>query len=524
MRLLRCGLYYSLALALFGVASGCGFDQPPALGLGGGSSSIPARTLVFEPNSALQLDPGKSAILAVRLTPPRAQSIRFGIVGDAVNSAYLLNETVVTDADGRAFVTLFAPSIPGMFRVRAATEVAANEDDAAEDDTELDSLSAERAVVVGASGFGAVVITLENAADFAVSEWHASAFPGQTCAALGTQVNPGSIKTTGPAPLLLADLPAGGPLALVVSGGLIARGCATLPSLNRDEVKPVTVVLEALPFDIQGGLDLELSLESVSELFTEKLNSFVEAEFSQQSAQVLLDTMKKLVPESERSTFAATTKAAGLNELLESHLEERGGLAEIFSTELTELAATLPGRPGLVGHLDFNANPISFGAVNCSGVPAKTVLAKNPMALSFTVDFDGRFVSSSLLRLAPLAWLRELAYLEASESDVSVAAHLAHNANCSELAAEASLAFPLGEAYPECGPSCFAELCADSLEKLWKTMGSNSPTLTLDLAQSGVLLRDDEGKLTGITGEFLAVEGGGPMLEGSIRGRDGAPE
>jgi hypothetical protein len=510
MRSLRQTLPYLLPLALLGLTPACGVDQPPPPGLGGAGNTAPEQSLTFEPNSPLQLEPGKSAILAVRLTPPRSETIRFGVVGDDVNAAYLSTEQVVSSTEGRAFVTLFAPSKTGAFRVRAATDEGAET-----------PLSAERSVVVGAPGFGAAVITLEGADKFPISEWRASAFPDATCGDLDMKGTTGAIWTTGPAPLTLSALPAGVPLAIVVSGAQIARGCATVEGLSNDEVKPVTVAIGALPFELSGGLDLELKIESVSEAFNAQLEDFVTAEFGgKDSGKTLLDAMVKLAPEGSQSTFTARRKAAGLDQILTTALESHGGLAGVFGEELKALARTLPDQPGFLGRLDLNPTPPSFQAVSCSGVPAKTALADNPMLVSLDVDFDGKFVSSSTLRLTPLRWLRDLAYLEANEGGTPLAERLGALAGCADLALASSASLAEEEAFAGCGTDCIEETCQSALEVLWESVGRNASVLALDLAQSGTLTRNDSGKLTGLRGAFLAVEGTDPMLEGALRGVD----
>jgi hypothetical protein len=496
-------------------SAGCGRDQTVSDGQGGAIDEPLAPKLEFDPGVPLQLEPGQSALLAARLTPPQIAKIRFGIVGDVLSSASLSADEVETAADGRAIVTFFAPKSAGTLGVRAEWV----------DPISKGALNAERSIVVGSLGFGGVLIELEGTETAGAEEWRASCFVGASCRDLDSlDPEAATIWAKGTTPLALTELPAGPPLAIVVSRGNIAKGCANVDELGRDEIRPLRIEVAYRPFELKGEMEVDLKFDEVGETFVSAIGQAIQEELPHaKDSTIWLDRLAQLLTNTERTEFLKRRKASSLDLALESALAAKRGIFGVLEAHLVDLALGLPYRPGMQGRLDFDATPPVLEIASWAGVPAETSFAQTRVPWESDVAFggtafDGTWVSRSHLTLHVLAWLRDLGYLLESDAGLPVSEQLAASADCPTLAKTLLESLPDGEAYPGCGDLCLEGLCSATFGSIWETLGSAKSTIELDLAQSGGLSRNESGVLTHTEGSFIATSDGQLTLGGSLSG------
>jgi hypothetical protein len=500
---------FSFLAALLPVilSASCGRDQSAPFGEGGSGESDDSAKLEFEPSVPLQLAPQASAILEVRISPPQVGKVRFGIVGDSRGEGSLSADETTSGADGRARVTLYAPRTPGSFRVRAEWD----------DPITQMPLTAERPVVVGSLGFGAAVVTVDGWEKFNVREWRATCFAGTTCADLESPDGSSPLYAIGTPPLTIDELPAGTPLAIVVTGGQIARGCATAENLGQGEVRPVDVAVSPLPFETRGKLPLKMVIQTVETAFLTEVQAAVAREFPPESgARVWLDVFSGLVPIGERVAFTELRSVNNFDSAIEAALEPSEGLFGILSGEISRISESLAGEGVILGRIDFDPSTPSLHITSCAGVPADTAVIVNPIAWEAEVGIDGSWSANSNLLINPLAWLRDVAYLGEAAAGLPVSEQLGALADCTSIAESLVAAAAPGDIFPGCDVLCAESLCHDTFGAIWQTLGSSKPKLELRLAESGTLSRDDSGALTGINGTFLAFSDDKSALTGTL--------
>jgi hypothetical protein len=175
------------------------------------------------------------------------------------------------------------------------------------------------------------------------------------------------------------------------------------------------------------------------------------------------------------------------------------------------------------GRLQFDASPPVLEIARWASIAGQTALRTTSVPWQSDVAFDGTafdgtWISSSELAVTPLTWLRDLAYLGESDSEVLVEDRLASAADCAGVAVSLARGLPDGEAYPTCGEPCLEDLCRATFGSLWEDLGASNAVIDLDIAQSGSLTRDESGALTKTSGSFIATVDGQAALQGTLQG------
>lgn len=494
-------------LLLGALAFACGNDQIVPATDTGGMPPAAAERIQFVPNSPLQLDPSAEALLAVEVSPKGKHTVRFGILEDNAGTASLSSEEIVTDSEGRGYVTLYASSAAGAFRVRASVGTR--------------SVEAERPISVSALGFASVLLNAMYSGNAAPehTEWIASAVAGVTCSDLSSFDEVGSIVLRGQLPLTLSALPVGPPLAITLRAGGVLAGCTTVRDLVRDEVRPLRIMVTERPISLRGRLALNLNFKSV-EGATAKLLQQASLEAQDRFAgldvnwaQSFVTELRAQLPPDARTAFDERSLA----EEWSNALTAQGNASEAPPPTLLEewLASAILGmteRPGLQGVLDVTESPYRFDPVSLSGVPAPELELHAKEDWTLLVESDRSFTLSGSWTVRPQLWLRGTIVARLNDQDTSPTVELARAVDCEEI--ENLLESPAPNV---CDALCLRNACSKAIESLWeRTWDFEQGDLPLVVAAGGIATPDPNGALASLDGEWLGSVEGSLSLKGQL--------
>ncbi len=479
----------------------------------------PTATLAFDDASTLTLTAGETQPVTVTVAPPGQYLIGFALIGDPADGS-LGSDDVITDAEGRAEVTLHAPSVATTFDLRASL--------LAPNGTPT-GVTADRQVAVSDQGFGTVTVAPTYLGQRTITTWSASVTQ-TTCAALEAQGllpgdPPGGLSATAPFGGMpqIANVPVGPSVAVSVRAGHFAWGCTDTQAVtvNGDVTVMVPVIDE--PIDLaDAGLtatfvytpDPSSYATLVGGGVTTLVDAFVPAGSSE--GTLVLDEMATVT--TDAAGFASARVSQGWDALADAHF---AALPQSLRTtcgdwataglalQPTSVQASLAGAQGdaltvdvlQLGNLDApTAGLTAAPGASWSGEAGDGVLLSAVLVLE-----PSRFAGASALAPAEAAF--------PAATTVSGAMSLA--ADCHGLAAA------LG-AFDTCTTDCVESLCDAAIAARWQSalaasanasapgklviQGSASATVG-DLAQPVTLTGQWDGTMT-IGSGSLALKNG----------------
>jgi hypothetical protein len=465
MRFLRYCLGLGLALVLG--ASACAPDERERATTGTGPTNDPKQASIrFEEDGTLALAPGAAEEIRVAASPPAPYSVRFTILGDAIDG-WLDAADVEAGADGRASARLHAPTEPTTFRVRAAIL----------DEAGAPGSSAEIGVAVSDQGFGTIRVVPSYKGKRAIDGWTASLVARTTCADLAPSLPgepPGALVASADGAEgrpVIEDAPVGPSLAVAVRAGHYAFGCVNVVDLAPDEERDVTIPVTDKFIDLEAG-----SLHAVllydpdpgpyAELLAGAAAGLGDAFMPKGANQgaVLLNEMQALAAPGDAMAFVAARLDQGWDSIASKHLALLGVDLRVevelwagvgLAVHATSIEADL--GPGA------SAPQASFVVTSFAGYdPSAAGVAASP-SFTWTGQADDTVTLSGVIvwepsRLAGAAALVGAEVAVPGAADVPEA--LAEVADCQGLAAK------LG-AFGACGVACAADLCRSALASRW---------------------------------------------------------
>lgn len=471
-------------------------------------------TLVFEGLSALELAPGEVRPVTVVASPAREIELYFALL-NAPSDASLDAARVFTGEDGRATVSIHAPSTPASFTLRAWVKKGP---------------SVELSVAVSKQGVGMIEIVPDYNGKRTITEWVGSVVAGTTCAAIASKLPgepSGSFVATSPAQEnpLVQSVPVGPKLAVHVRAGHFAWGCTDAHDITAGKATKVKVhVVDVPPALERTDLDLTLSYtpepNAYGKLLDVARDGFLNAMFppDKTEAAVVLDAMTDLAYEPESLALARVD--GGWDALAEAHFA-------LLQTPLADrmsgwIDLGLAGAPqeirGRLAAIEGVPGKALFRAERIGGLDAAEAGAPPVHLFSWTsAPDDAVFLSGQLFwipsRLVGAA-CRAGADVELGALE-TITDTLAKAAGCSDLAAS------LGGT-EACDQACLTELCRWALWTRWESAvdasASQGTVGTIQVGASGVVKVNDVATPVAMAGSWL-----GNVSDGSVSAQVSGP-
>jgi hypothetical protein len=456
MRLLgRC--VGGLALALAAACSSADATSSSADAGPSGSAHAPV-AVAFDLDGPLTLAPGALRSIDVRVTPPARASVRFALLGDALDAS-LDRVSVDTDASGRGSVNLRAPDAATTFRLRAGVEGGG---------------SAEASIAVSDQGFATVEVVPMYAGKRAHASWTASIVARATCASLQATSPadpPGGLTASSATTPLVSGVPVGPSLAVVIRSGHAMWGCTDTAALTANQTTTVKVNVVDRPIDLTSAeLDLTFAYAPDPETYdallaatTARLAAVAFPEDGEGGA--LLDAMAAALPAEDADVFAKERVALGWDTAVDAALGPSGTAVRHWVESLAKaglaaqtptMAAHLAPIPGATGHALFELRRLGDVDAGAAGVPSAHLV-------SFAAAPDDALELGGTLYWLPSRYVGAAAIVGAKAAvpgAKSVADALATLASCADVA---SL---LGSA-GQCDAACLEAACRDAIAARW---------------------------------------------------------
>ncbi len=465
------------------------------------TSNPPDITLAFEDGSAVELTPGEDRTLTATLYPPQPAELFFTLI-DAPSDTSLDASNVRADADGRASVSIHAPSTPAIFTLRVAMK---------------DGPKADVSISVNKQGVGVVEVVPDYTGQRPVTDWVGAVVIGTTCDALKDQL-PGepqgslvAVSQAGENPLI-QSVPVGPKLAVHVRAGHFAWGCTDAYDVSAGATSTVKVhVVDVPPAMDQTALNVTFAFEpeaaGYSKILSTARDAFVEAMFPPDSGEALtmLSTMEQLSP--NPTEFAAARAADGWDGIVEGHF--------------AALPAPITSRMHEWVKLGFqNAKPeVSGEFVSVEGVPDKALFMAKSVAgldaaaagtplvhlMSWAGDInDAAFLGGELFFLP--SRLVGAACREGSEKEFGPLESMTDA--LSQAVACGDLATLLGGSQT-CDVACLTEVCSNALATRWEIAQNLSAYKgsvgTIEIGASGVVQVNDVATPVAFSGSWLGI-------------------
>ena len=502
-------------------------------GAAGNSNEPQAIELSFDPVGTITMKPKASRKLTVRATladdttPVRELRIRFALVGNDAADAVLDASDVLTDADGVAQVTLFAPSQPTGFTVRASNPR---------------GQVAQQGVNVIAQGLTDLLVQPSYAGHRPVTSWTATARAGATCAELvGNPPPDGPLPTSADAgaPLKLHEVPVGVDLAITVRAGFYVGGCVNLPALSEAEGNQVLVYASDRPLNLAASnLSLGFGASNAHPAFDKLLQNSVALVESallgsaKSDVVAVLDGMYEAAPDSSRDAFDAARTEQGWDNALESAFGKSAArrLRDPAQRWLGAGLAALNAPDAFSGRLSPNGNQASFtlGAV-ASATPENAGVV-GPFTVDWSADSNDTVQLSMELSFQPVQLLTALAVAPArAEFDgmPTLERALALALDCAQVA---QVLVAAGESpdlttFDSCDQNCTINLCESAVAAAWaKAKLSSSESASLSLTATGAAQVGDEAQATALSGSWvgqLQTSSGTAPVSGALTASSG---
>jgi hypothetical protein len=503
-----------LALALLcvcmsgGGMSGCSSAVPEDDDLPDGTAGTPdaedsgATSIEFELGGELILRAGQTASLRVLVQPPGQYTVRFALLG-ARSDAFLVEDVLETDGEGKAEASLTALAASASFAVRAASG-------------KVDKML--RVVTLEASE-GNLIITPRYSGRRATPAWTASVHVNQTCASLqGIPFPDGSIEQTASGESVRLDaIPADVPLAAVIRAEQYVGGCRSIPALRAStdtfidiDVMERPMQIADLALEMAFGVEqtqmpnpaldelafravLPLSLPANDDLaaLLDAMSVLAEDTAAFEQARSARDWRGRLV-----TSLGVPMANAGLKSMIQGWM--RTGLRRLSEPD------ALQGRLSAVGP-EGEALLELTEVIGLSPAEAGFQVETTASALAETEDFL-RIGATLDWRPSPL--LSAAANLTALAEDperTSAADAMAEQFGCAGLAA---LLVDAGtvpdEAFAGCGEGCVLALCRGAMVQLWSRVAeSDLPSVPWQISAASRAQVDQNARLTGVAGNWI---------------------
>lgn len=432
-------------------------------------------TLAFEGVPIPPLPPRTDTQITVRIQPPGAHLVRFSLLDATVGAALSRNE-VLSGPDGRASVILTTPSSPVRFALRA----------------QVDSIEETTTISVDGGALTSLNVVPAYSGRRAVSAWTASVYPLASCSAFHGALGDGPFLVSAGVgdPLRLADVPASGPLAVVVRAGGVAQGCTTLEAPTPNGETNVTVPVTDVPLDLGSTvLDLVFGVRSDDPALKAELQAgaaLVQSTLrgpSDNEATTLLDAMAALLSGPELLEFGQARSSAGWDETLPAALGRLGatrqsdavarwlrdGQGALLSPQAIQARVTASAAstevPSLVVLRIAGALAVET-SVSASGA-SWSVDPKDTLAFSATISWPAANLACSVIS-APAA---------AETGSSSLGLSLSRALSCDAVAAH--LLTSAGAFSNHCDLACAADLCTRALSaQVEQACGASRNALT----------------------------------------------
>ncbi len=504
-------------------------DAAPSAGAGGdggeagadnGGSEPAAKSIVFVPTTTtpIQLKPKESRLLTVQTTPAGLFRIRFALDGELASDAVLDASEVQTDPDGRAQVTLIAPSQPSTFEVRASSSKEAQ---------------AHLGVSVIATNTTTLSVEPSYSGQRPISEWVATARRGVHCSALAGNPPPdGNVTGKAPfrTPLVIKNVPVGVALAITVRAGHYIGGCADLPALSEGDGNQVLVYASDRPLNLGAtNLSLRLGATDAHPEFDKLLKtstSLAESSLlgsAKNDVAALLDGMRDATPVASVDAFDVARALNGWESALASAFA-RVRLVACATPAQRWLAAgllALDAPDALVGQLlplgsgaSFTPHAVGTATPSSAGFPGFFVGtwsadSNDTVQLGMELNWQpSRLVTA--LAVAPA--LSE--FPEATSAELA----LALSVDCAQVG-QVLLAYgenPGTSVFADCDESCAVSLCSAAVAAAWGNAerSSGAEIATLSITASGRAKVGDQAEATDLDGSWV----------GELRSDDGTAQ
>lgn len=513
-----------LGLGLAACAEDAPTPPPPSEGNGTGGTgttmpgvTLSVRVMALDDGAAvdpLNLAAGQAVALVVTSKPAVARTVRFALLGDALDASLSATDVETKSLSGSGQVVLTAPSEPKAFGVRVTTT-----------DAEPYYLSA----AVPSTGVARILANPKYSGGRGITSWTATAWENTTCGDLSGAPPPDSDNVvTSPTFPLPLEVRAGVPLALVVRGGHYVWGCRTVDAAVEGAGPVLDVKLADVPLRLdRSSLRFTLGL-APKEPFLKALAPIQRALIDAldggggtdggtlpgdatpppDDVTALLDAMQATLR--DPSAFRSTRKAEQWDSYVRTALGGGAALGnalgsfvsaglDAFDTtaafvgDLTSVPSTTAPDVTLATVFGLSAQPASFTATGSSSWKAQP---DDSVLVGFALTFE------------PGALLLEAA----------TRAALAENTSATDLADAASDALPCktvaqtlvdhGETATHstdgCDFACTQALCEKGVRALvGRAEGTTVGSATLTLGLEGTGGFDDAANLTLLNGTWL---------------------
>jgi hypothetical protein len=476
-------------------------------------------TLRFEGEVPIRLAPRTDAQITVRVQPAGAYTVRFSLLdtgdGAATSGAALNRDEVVSGPDGRARVVLTTPNSPTRFELRA----------------QVGAYSATTPILVEAGALTTVIAVPSYAGSREVAEWTASVFPNTSCSSF--QAPPGDgpylVRAARGGELRLADVPAAGPLSIVVRAGALAQGCTTLEKPTPNAETTVNVAVSNTPVDLgKTVLDLVFALPAEDAAFKADLQAgaaLLEGSLrgaAENDVSAVLDKMAQLLSATQRKAFASARGEANWD------VTAPAALGRYASTRLGDALARWlrDGESALLSPQAFQARIAadatesevpSFLAQRMGGVAAEAI-PLTATGMTWSVDPEDTLGFSASLTWPASGLVCALcsapATAETAELDLGFAlssafdceALGAHLANSAGDSAGESAAGSAATWAASCDAVCEAVLCRQAVTSMLQgaCAASNETPSTLAILATGAAEVGEQAQARSFAGNWVA--------------------
>jgi hypothetical protein len=485
----------------------------------GGTSSLTAQSIAFDPPDTVLLRPGESLIRNVVVSPASIFDVNLALLDSSADAA-LSQSVIQTSSEGVGSFTITGSSAPASFDVRAS----------------VGTISSKLSVSVSDIGYATVNVTGSYAGIRKASEWVASLHSGKSCAELGTQLpDDGALAVIGanssqnlPPKLEIDNVPAvpvGLTQAVILRGDHLIWGCKNVPTLNSQDVLDLEVPLYDVPvsygadpihvvFDMVTNTDawateLASVKTSISDAFVQSMD---------RDPTLLLESMKAHLQDSLQAAFDQRRSSGNWDEILSDDWNSLPGFADgcirnALDHWLTDGAAKVSKGASIDTKLSLSAASVSLNQVQLSllamnGYDATELIAQTQVPMTATIDAKDALFATTHFSFNDGLLLRLLAQTSAlsqfpDAKDLSDA--LSRLVQCDALGVQMNSAAPDDG---QCDSSCLAQLCATALQSLWTNSDTAARTRNysdLTMNCSGTLRLDGNSVVTGYDGTWVGL-------------------
>jgi hypothetical protein len=479
-----------------------------------GSGTSSSSGFGFEATGVLEAAPRQNVTLTI--LDPSSEDVSVFLDGSYADAS--LSSGTTTAANGRASVTLHAPSQMATFSVHAQT---------------ASGKTARLDVAVSAGGFASITVTASYEGDRTVGPVIGSVFLGTSCTQLSSApLTDGSpmVVASIDIPFTISSIPAGTPVAVVNRIGHYASACVDVPALTATVTQHVSTSLYDVPMALaDADLDAQFTLDATSATSsgwnamltagaTDASNAFFA---SGNEAGDLLDAMQAATPGGSNGPsgvqFASGRQSQNWSSTTSSWLASH--TPSLHARAVTWLSDAAPNAFGnLTAHIGGGPSA-GLAAVTLStfaNIDAKSAGLSSSVPFGFVADSTDVVHLSGSVLISPSNLIAASADANAAAAvsgATDVPSALATQIDCAGLAASL---VGSGSCYSGCDSGCTGQLCASALSALWqsaKDASSNASHLTtIDLAASAQAKVGDEAEPISFSGSWT----------GNVRATSGA--